>query len=316
MRARFAARGFELTPNNQRQVRVPTGAVVMPNEPGLAPGFGVKMGETELYFMPGVPREMKSIFDQHIAVRVAARVGGVRSQKRIWRVTGKGESHVDHALRGLIDGLEDATLHFRIAYPENLVTVVVKRADEAEATRVLDKLDAEVRARLGDHVYATGETTLAAAVGQRLSARGQTVAVAESCTGGMIGQWITAVAGSSQWFVGGVIAYANSVKEGLLGVAAATLAAHGAVSEPVVFEMADGARRATGAQWGIAVSGVAGPGGGTDEKPVGTVFVAVVGDGVREARKLFWPAEREQIRQLAAQAALHLLFKRLGASEA
>ncbi len=314
MRARFAARGFELTPNNLRQVRVPTGAAVMPNEPGLAPGFGVKMGATELYFMPGVPREMKSIFDQHIAARIAERVGGVRAQKRIWRVTGKGESHVDHALRGLIDGLEDTTLHFRIAYPENLVTVVVRRADEAEATRVLDQLDVEVRKRLGDHVYATGETTLAAAVGQRLMARGQTVAVAESCTGGMIGQWLTAVAGSSQWFVGGVIAYANSVKEGLLGVSAATLATHGAVSEPVVLEMAEGARRATGAAWGIAVSGVAGPGGGTAEKPVGTVFIAVAGAEGREARKLFWPAEREQIRQLAAQSALHLLFKRLGTS--
>jgi nicotinamide-nucleotide amidase len=312
MRARFAARGFELTPNNLRQVRVPAGAAVMPNEPGLAPGFGVRMGETELYFMPGVPREMKSIFDQHIAPRVAARVGGVRAQKRIWRVAGKGESHVDHALRGLVDGLEDTTLHFRIAYPENLVTVVVRRSDEAAANEVLDRLDVEVRKRLGDHVYATGETTLAAAVGQRLLARGQTLAVAESCTGGMVGQWITAVPGSSRWFVGGVIAYANSVKEGLLGVQPATLAAHGAVSEPVVLEMAEGARRSTGAAWGVAVSGVAGPDGGTADKPVGTVFVAVAGAGVQEARKLFWPSEREQIRQLASQAALHLLFKRLG----
>ena len=311
MRARFSARGFTLTPNNLRQVRVPTGAAVMPNEPGLAPGFGVQLGETDLYFMPGVPREMQSIFDEHVAARIVERVGGGRAQKRTWRVTGKGESHVDHALAGLIDGLVDTTLHFRIEYPENLVTVVVRRPDEAEATRVLDALDLEVRKRLGDNVYATGETTLAAAVGQRLVARAQTLAVAESCTGGMVGQWITAVSGSSRWFKGGVIAYANSVKEGLLGVAPATLAAHGAVSEPVVHEMAEGARRATGAEWGIAVSGVAGPDGGTAEKPVGTVFIAVAGPDVREARKLFWPATREQIRQLSAQSALHLLFKRL-----
>jgi nicotinamide-nucleotide amidase len=312
LQARFAARGTALTPNTLRQVRVPTGAAVLPNEPGLAPGFGVRLGEADLYFMPGVPREMHAIFDQHVTPRVVERVGGGRAQKRIWRVTGKGESQVDHALRGLIDGLAETTLHFRIAYPETLVTVVVRRADEAEAARVLDALDLEVQRRLGDHVYATGETTLAAAVGQRLAARAQTLAVAESCTGGMVGEWITAVPGSSRWFAGGVIAYANSVKEGLLGVAAATLAAHGAVSEPVVHEMAEGARRATGATWGIAVSGVAGPDGGTADKPVGTVYIAVAGPDVREARKLFWPATREQIRRQSAEAALHLLFKQLG----
>jgi nicotinamide-nucleotide amidase len=204
MRARFAERGFTLTPNNLRQVRVPAGAVVLANGPGLAPGFGVRLGPergasgdgAELYFMPGVPQEMKSIFDAHVAPRVTARVGGARPLLRTWRVTGKGESHVDHALRGLLDGVPDATLHFRIAYPENLVTVVVRRSDLAEAERVLDRLDADVRARLGDHVYATGDTTLAAAVGERLLARGETLAGAESCTGGLVGLGDTAVPGS------------------------------------------------------------------------------------------------------------------------
>lgn len=312
MRVRFAERGFAMTPNNLRQVRVPAGADVLPNSKGLAPGFGVQVGGARVFVMPGVPREMKAIFDEHVAPRVTAMLGGARPHKRTWRVVGKGESHVDHALRGLIDGVADATLHFRIAYPENLVTVVVRRDDAAEAERVLDRLDAEVRARLGDHVYATGETTLAAAVGQRLVAAGATLAVAESCTGGLIGQMVTAVPGSSRYFVGGVISYANEVKQGLLGVQAATLQAHGAVSEPTVIEMADGTRRVTGATWAIAVSGVAGPDGGTPEKPVGTVFIAVTSDGRREVRKLFWPAEREQVRQLAAHAALHLLYKTLG----
>jgi nicotinamide-nucleotide amidase len=311
MRARFAERGFALTPNNLRQVRVPAGADVLANAPGLAPGFGVALDGAQLYFMPGVPREMKSIFDAHVATRVTSRVGGARPVMRTWRVTGKGESHVDHALRGLVDGLAATTLHFRIAYPENLVTVVVRRDDPQEAMQVLDRLDAEVRTRLGDHVYATGDTTLAAALGERLRARGQTVAVAESCTGGLVGQLITAVPGSSRWFVGGVIAYANEVKQALLGVAAATLQAHGAVSEPTVLEMADGARRATSASWGIAVSGVAGPDGGTPDKPVGTVFIAVTSDGARLTRNLLWPAEREQVRLIAAHQALHLLFKQL-----
>jgi len=189
------------------------------------------------------------------------------------------------------------------------VTVVVRRDDGAA---VLERLDADVRARLGDHVYATGDTTLAEVIGTRLCARGQTLAVAESCTGGMIGQLVTAIPGSSRWFVGGVIAYANSVKEEMLDVQRATLEAHGAVSEPTVIEMADGARARTGAQWAVAVSGIAGPDGGTAEKPVGTVFIAVTGAGVREVRKLFWPTDRELVRQLAAHAALHLLYKQLG----
>ncbi|HEY1585560.1 MAG TPA: competence/damage-inducible protein A [Polyangia bacterium] len=308
MQERFAKRGFRLTPNNLRQVRVPAGAEVLSNGPGLAPGFGVAVGKARVYSMPGVPREMKAIFDDHVAARVGAAVGGALPLRRTWRVAGMGESHVDHALGGLIDGIAGATLHYRIAYPENLVTVVVRRDDGAA---LLERLDAEVRARLGDHVYATGDTTLAEVVGTRLVARKQTLAVAESCTGGMVGQLVTAIPGSSRWFLGGVIAYANSLKEHLLDVRAETLAAHGAVSEAAVLEMADGARARTGADWAIAVSGIAGPDGGTAEKPVGTVFVAVTSDGKREMRKLFWPTDRELVRQLAAHAALHLLYKSL-----
>jgi nicotinamide-nucleotide amidase len=309
MRARFAERGFRLTPNNMRQVRVPAGAEVLPNTKGLAPGFGVRFDRARLYFMPGVPREMRPMFDAYVVPRVTEMVGGGRPQKRTWRVAGMGESHVDHALRGLIEGVAGATLHFRIAYPENLVTVVVRRPDEAEAARVLDGLDAEVRARLGDHVYATGETTLAEAVGQRLLAAQATLAVAESCTGGLVGQLMTTVPGSSRYFVGGVIAYSNALKQELLGVSPDTIAAHGAVSEATVIEMADGARARTGATWAIAVSGIAGPDGGTPDKPVGTVFLAATREGRREVRKLYWPAEREQVRQLAAHAALLLVFK-------
>jgi PncC family amidohydrolase len=168
-----------------------------------------------------------------------------------------------------------------------------------------------VRARLGDHVYATGDTTLPEVIGQRLVDAKATLAVAESCTGGLIGQMVTAIAGSSRYFVGGVISYSNELKRDLLGVKPETLAAHGAVSEPTVLEMADGVRARTGATWGIAVSGIAGPDGGTPDKPVGTVFIAVTSPSTRQARKLFWPTERELVRQLSAHAALHLLYKLL-----
>jgi nicotinamide-nucleotide amidase len=312
MRARFAERNFALTPNNLRQTRVPTGAAVLANRKGLAPGFAVRLGRASLFFMPGVPREMKPMFDDEVAPGISSRLGAALAQaRRTWRVAGKGESHVDHALAGLVEGVEGATLHFRIAYPENLVTVVVRRGSQDEADAVLDKLDGEVWSRLGDHVYGIDDETLAGAVGRRLLLRKQTLAVAESCTGGMVGQLVTAVPGSSRYFKGGVIAYANEIKHRLLGVPDEILARHGAVSEATVLEMAEGARAALSADWGVAISGVAGPDGGTPEKPVGTVHIAVIGPDARETRKLVWPGDREQIRLISAFGALHLLFKLL-----
>jgi nicotinamide-nucleotide amidase len=232
-------------------------------------------------------------------------------RKRTWRVVGMGESHVDHALAGVLDGIGDATLHFRIAFPECLVTVVVRRRDGDEADAVIDRLDAEVRRRLAGNVYGTDGDTLAKVLGERLVARKETVAVAESCTGGMLGQLLTAVPGSSRWFPGGVIAYANAVKEALVGVRSETLTAHGAVSEATVREMAAGVRARLSATWGIAISGVAGPDGGTPEKPVGTVHIAVAGPDVVEVRKLLYPNEREMVRTMAAYSAMHLLWKSL-----
>jgi nicotinamide-nucleotide amidase len=312
MKARFAERNFTLTPNNMRQVRVPAGAGVLANRKGLAPGFRVQLGGAELFFMPGVPREMKPMFEDEVAQHIRERVGSeLKSARRTWRVAGKGESHVDHALTGLMEGVEDATLHFRIAYPENLVTVVARRGSQEEADQVIEKLDAEVWRRLGDHVYGIDDETLAAAVGKRLLARKQTLAVAESCTGGMVGQLVTAVPGSSAYFKGGIISYSNEIKHRLLGVPTTTLETHGAVSEETVLEMAEGARAALSCDWGVAISGVAGPDGGTPEKPVGTVHIAVIGPDKRETRKLLWPGDREQIRLISAFSALHLLFKLL-----
>jgi nicotinamide-nucleotide amidase len=312
MVARFNERGFQITPNNLRQVRVPAGADVLENRKGLAPGFGVRLGSADLFFMPGVPREMKPIFTHQIAPRVLAIAGGAtRTAKRTWRVAGMGESHVDHRLQGVIDGLRDATLHFRIAYPENLVTVVIRRDDEAEAQRELELVDKEVRARLEGHVYGTDDDTLATVIGRALVGRRQTLAVAESCTGGLVGELLTDVAGSSTWFQGGVISYSNRLKTELLGVSPETLARDGAVSEACVREMAAGARKVATADWALAISGVAGPSGGTPEKPVGTVWIGLAGPSVTETRHVFWPGERDQVRRIAAFQALHLLQKTL-----
>lgn len=312
MRARFAERGFAVTPNNLRQVRIPGGTEPLENRKGLAPGFRARLGGADAFFMPGVPREMKTIFEHQVVPRLRPLFGqSARQARRVWRVAGLGESHVDHKLRGLLDGVPGATLHFRLAYPEVLVTVVVRRDDEGQARAALEQIDAEVRARLGEHAYGTGEETLPVVIGRLLQARGQTLATAESCTGGMIGQMITAVAGSSAYYKGGVVSYANEAKTALVGVRPEVLAAHGAVSRETVLEMAAGARRALEATWAIAVSGVAGPGGGTEDKPVGTVHVAVAGPGVEEHRHIYWPGEREQVRTIGAHGALHLLYKAL-----
>ena len=321
MHERFALRGFEVTPNNLRQVRVPAGAEALTNRAGLAPGFAVQLADeghaATVFSTPGVPREMKRIFDDEIEPRLRALLHAAgqatpATSLRVWRVAGLGESHVDHRLKGLLDGVDGASLHFRISYPENLVTVVVRRGTQAEADAVIEELDAEVRARLGAHVYGTGDATLAQVLGELLRARKETLAAAESCTGGLASDLVTDVAGSSDYFRGAVVAYDNAVKELLLGVTHETLVKHGAVSEECVREMAEGVRRLLGTTWGIAISGVAGPGGGTVDKPVGTVHMAVAGPSGTETHKLVWPAERRMIKQLSAFSTLYLLYRQLG----
>lgn len=326
MRARFAERGFTLTPNNLRQVRVPTGAQVLPNPAGLAPGFRVEHGGASLFFFPGVPRELKPMFTESAAplLRALAPAAGWAA-RRTWRVIGLGESHVDHRLRGVLDEApaelrgrqaRPPTLHFRILFPETLVTVVAAGADEAAAEALLSHLDGALRARLGGAIYSEGQDDLPIVVGRKLRERGQTAAVAESCTGGLLGALLTAVPGSSDYFLGGVISYANEVKQQVLGVRQETLMAHGAVSEACVREMAEGARRLLGATYGLAISGVAGPGGGSADKPVGTVHVAVAGPAETVARKLLWPGDREQVRRIGAMAALNILDKILSPERA
>lgn len=316
MRRRFAERNFALTPNNLRQVRVPSGADILGNPTGMAPGFSVedpRLGKARLSFMPGVPREMKPMFEQGLAAPLAARVGdSLVTRRRVFRMAGIGESHVDHALKGLVAPDDPSvTLHFRIAFPENLVTLVVRRPSEADAVARLEALAGEVYARLGEHIYGTDADTLPQVVGRLLTTRGLTLSLAESCTGGMLGSLITEVPGSSAYFSGGVVAYAYAVKTESLGVPTAMLAEHGAVSEAVALAMADGVRQRLHTSWSIALTGVAGPDGGTADKPVGTVWIALHGPDGARAKKLFWPGDREQVRRMASVTALHLLYKAL-----
>jgi nicotinamide-nucleotide amidase len=309
MQARFARASFKVTPNNLRQVRVPAGATAWLNPAGVAPGFEVDFRGKRLMCFPGVPRELKALWAEHAVPRVRQlATGAPHLARKVYRVFGLGESHVDHRLQGLVAGLEGATLHFQVSFPETLVKVVVRDRDPAVAEGHLAALDGKVREALGDHLYGEGhDDSLAAALGRALLARQATLAVAESCTGGMIGSLMTDVPGSSAWFVGGWVTYANGLKE-VLGVPAAVLAEHGAVSEACVRAMARAARERSGASHAVAVSGIAGPGGGSEAKPVGTVHLALSTSAGETHKHVVFPGARDQVRRLASYWAMRLVL--------
>jgi nicotinamide-nucleotide amidase len=300
-----------------RQVRVPTGARVHLNPAGLAPGFEVVLRGVPVLFLPGFPREIQAILEAGMERRFAelreARGEVERIARRIYRVFGRGESQISQACRGMIDGVPGASIHYQVKFPETMVKLVIRDRDAAAAERALAGLDAEIRARLRGYLYGDGDETLIDRTVRRLIEAGKTVATAESCTGGMIGELLTRRPGSSRAFLGGAIAYSNAEKVRQLGVREATQASHGAVSEPTVREMALGARERFGADLAVAVSGIAGPDGGTPDKPVGTVWLALAGPGAGNAadpvttKLLAWPGARDQIRTLASWWALRLI---------
>jgi nicotinamide-nucleotide amidase len=316
-RERMSARFSNMvTPIQLRQVRVPAGARVFANPQGLAPGFEVTIAGVPVMCMPGIPREVYGIFDAGLGARLVAireASGHVeRIARRIYRVFGRGESQISQACRGLLagkhgDSVTGASIHYQVKFPETLVKLVVRDPDQAAADARLVALDADIRGRLGTVIYATGDENLIDRATRRLIESGRTVATAESCTGGMIGELLTRMPGSSRAFIGGAIVYSNAEKVRQLGVAQATLDAHGAVSEQTVIEMATGARLRFATTLAVAVSGIAGPDGGTPDKPVGTVWLALASPDGCVTKQLGWPGMRDQIRTLAAWWALKLL---------
>src|SRR6266700_527110 len=309
MKKRFATHGFELTPNNLRQVRVPTGAQALPNAAGIAPGFRISLGGAEGYFLPGVPREMEKMFTDHVVPRLASRMtelGSPPPAVRTWHVYGMGESHIDHRLAGLLSGVEGATLHFRTSTPENHVKVVVRDRNPEQARATLEKIDLELRKRIGPGIYGVDGDNFPSAVAKAIKAQSATLAIAESCTGGLAGQLVTSEPGASSFFRGSVVCYADEIKTGVLGVKPETLADFGAVSEPCAREMAEGVKKVCGSILAVSITGIAGPEGGAPDKPLGTVCFAVCGPGTtRTATKLF-AGDRDRVRMAAAYFALDL----------
>jgi nicotinamide-nucleotide amidase len=318
MKHRFSAHGFALTPNNMRQVRVPAGATAFVNTAGIAPGFCIPIGGAEAYFLPGIPREMESIFTAHCMPRLIQRMadlGVPKAAVRTFHVYGMGESHIDHRLVGLTENMPDVSVHFRTAAPENHVKVVVRTPRFAESQAALDKLDHELRKRIGQGIYGTDGETFPMVVGKSLREAKATLALAESCTAGYAGQLITSEPGASEFFLGGVMAYANEVKTALLGVPAELLTEHGAVSEACARAMAEGVRKLTNATLGVAVTGIAGSRmdgrpnvhlGQQADKPVGSVCFAIAGPRPTKSTSKLFSGDRERIRKAAAYFALDM----------
>ena len=302
---RFRRFGRTLTPNNEKQARFPRGATIIPNRFGTAPGFSVRAGRAELTCLPGVPSEFKGLCDEWLLPRVARGLGEVPASGLL-KLFGVPESHADHRMRPVMDDPDSVGVRFgyRAHWPEVHVKWTVSGAD---APARAERIRARVRTIFGDQVFGEGKDELAELVVARLAARGERVALAESCTGGLLAELLTDVPGASAVLDLGVVAYADAMKERILGVDRALLAHHGAVSEEVARAMAEGARRAGGATWGVGITGIAGPSGGTPEKPVGTVHVALAGPARTEAVARLYRGDRARIRRQAAFEALNLL---------
>lgn len=305
IRTRMEKFGRVMAESNKKQADFPTGARVLQNRKGTAPGFQVALGHAQAFFMPGVPREMKSMFGEQVAPALEPFVKGQMFQVRL-KTFGMTESAVNDRLDG-IEAEHAVTLAYRAHFPEIEVKVLARGDNCAERARTA--ADAVIT-RLGlDVVYGEGDVTFAQQLGKLLVERKLTLAVAESCTGGTVGRLLTERGGASDFFVGGVICYANRVKEGLLGVPAPLLAEHGAVSAPVARAMAQGALAALGSDLALALTGVAGPSGGTADKPVGLVHFAVASPAGTSDRQMVFPGSRTQVRDLAAFAGLSLVRK-------
>jgi len=318
IRARFAARRLHMGESNRKQASIPQGASAIPLT-GTAPGFYLWHEDTLVVALPGVPWELKQMWQETVEPVLRARREGhvsasveIQDVRRI-RTFGIGESTLAEMLAEFDWHDREATLGTRA----NLdgVTVILRGRGSLEGKHKLDTIQDRVLAILGDRVYGTAGEELPEVAGRLLRAAGLTVATAESCTGGLVAKRITDVPGSSDYFLGGVTAYANRVKTEVLGVPADLLATVGAVSEEVAAAMAEGVCRLLGADCGLSTTGVAGPDGGSETKPVGLVYIGSVVKSVTQVERLLLPGQRDQVRERSAFAALDLLRRRLSAGK-
>ncbi len=308
LEALFRDRGYPMAERNRVQALHPVGSRMIPNPAGTAPGIVAQLGECVIYVTPGVPREMKAMFRDSILPNLRPAAGGARTILTTKVNTfGRGESDVAERLGELMDRGRNPTVGTTVSMGLCSIRVRSESADSDRARQQMEDTLRQVEDRLGPIVFGREDASLQDAVVALLVERGQTIATAESCTGGMIGSLLTDVAGSSGAYLGGWVTYTNQLKDEQLGVSRDTLEKHGAVSEPVVRAMAEGARQRSGADYAVSVSGIAGPGGGRDDKPVGTVWLGLAGPGETLARRGHFHGPRGVVRDRAAKCALQML---------
>jgi nicotinamide-nucleotide amidase len=311
IRERFQSFGVTMPERNSRQAMVIDGAEVLPNPNGSAPGLYLEHGECSVALLPGPPRENQPMYQNHVQARFEKLAGDIHFARRVMRVSGMGESAVDEKIAPIYSQYENplTTILFNSSEIEIHLRAHGRTEDEAEA--LLDDLSLKIEKQLGNSVFSFRGETMEEVVGRRLAITGFTLSVAESCTGGLIAQRLTSVPGSSTYFTEGLVTYSNESKTRLLGVDKKLIREHGAVSQQVARDMARGVRHRAKTDFGLAVTGVAGPDGGTEEKPVGLVYIALADDAHTEHKRLKLPGDRELIRWRASQAALDMLRRRL-----
>ena len=308
LRARFAARGLDMPDINRRQALVPDGAEILPNPNGTAPGLWLEDEQGIAVLLPGPPFEMKPMVDALVRDRLVPRAAGVHLVTRIARIAGRTESHVEAAAAPAYDRWRAARIPLDVTILASPGTIdlhlTARVAEVSRGEALLDEAIGDLRAIFGQDLYSDDGRPMEDVLGALLREGGLTIAVAESCTGGLLTSRLTDVPGSSAYVERGAVAYSNAAKIDWLGVEPDLIARHGAVSEPVALAMAAGIRARAGVTVGVGVTGIAGPGGGTPEKPVGTVAIAVDGPRGRSARTRRFLGVREQIKWHAASAAM------------
>jgi len=307
MRRMFATINRVMPENNLKQADFPEGAEVIPNPLGTAPGFHLPVPDggrvSHLIVMPGVPREMKPMMENWVVPWLAKNRGTNKVfAVRIFQTFGISESGLDQAVLGLIKP-EEGRVAFRASFPQISMRITVE-GEPGEAERKLEELSERVRAKISNYLFAEGDSSMEEVVAHLLTRHNIKLAVAESCTGGLIGNRLTNVPGSSKFLLADLVTYSNETKKSLLGVSDATLSTHGAVSEECVREMAAGVRKRVGADIGVATSGIAGPDGGTPDKPVGTVCIALDSEDVKTSRRYQMRGTRDWVKLLSSQVAL------------
>lgn len=308
MEERFQQFGRTMSPHNIKQAYLPSGATIVPNPIGTACGFSLAKSNTLFIFLPGVPREMKRMFEESVIPLIKKEqpeTSIIRSS--VLKIFGKTESYCDQRLSDLIKSEKEITFAFLPHYPEISLKLTMRGQDKKYIEKKIKAVERKVTKILGDIIFGKNEETLEEVVGNLLRSQGATIAVAESCTGGLISHRLTNVPGSSDYLERSIIAYSNKAKKDLLKVPATTLNRFGAVSKETAESMAKGVRKLSKTTFGLAVTGIAGPTGGTPEKPVGTVFISIAHGRQVTTQKCRFYGDREQIKFMTSQYALDMV---------